>query len=193
MVGMGNREDLLAGAKRCLYTKGYAHTSIRDIATEAGVSMAAVGYHFGSKDALLGEAFRLANMEWADEIGAALATVDVPDPADRFEVIWTKIIESFSTHRPLWAVSFEVIGQLDHVPDIRAGLVHNLAEARQGLAYPFEDRDAPADDRTRWAMGSVYQAMLTGLMAQMLIDPDTAMTARDLAVAFRAIGAGIRC
>jgi AcrR family transcriptional regulator len=193
MLDMGNREDLLAGAKRCLYAKGYAHTSIRDIATEAGVSMAAVGYHFGSKDALLSEAFRLANVEWAEEISAALATVSEQGTADRFEAIWTRIIESFRTHRPLWAVSFEVIGQIDHVPDIRAGLVANLAEARQGLAYPFEDRDAPADDRTRWAMGSVYQAMLTGLMAQMLIDPDTAMTARDMAVAFRAIGTGIGC
>ncbi|MET1071471.1 MAG: TetR family transcriptional regulator, partial [Umezawaea sp.] len=34
---MGNREDLLVGAKRCLLDKGYARTTARDIATEAGV------------------------------------------------------------------------------------------------------------------------------------------------------------
>ena len=33
---MGNREDLLAAAKRCLYEKGYAHTTARDIAAASG-------------------------------------------------------------------------------------------------------------------------------------------------------------
>jgi AcrR family transcriptional regulator len=186
MAGMGNREDLLAGAKRCLYEKGYARTSIRDIATAAGVSMAAVGYHFGSKEALLNEAFRQANIEWAEEISQALA-----EPGD-FQAIWTKVIESFTAHRPLWAATFEVIGQADHVPEIHKELVRNLAEARQGLAYPFEDRDAPPDDHTRWAIGSVYQALLTGVMAQLLIDPANAMSAHDMAVALKAIGASIK-
>ena len=54
--GMGNREDLLAGAKRCLIERGWAHTTVRDIASAAGVSHAAIGYHFGSKDALLTQA-----------------------------------------------------------------------------------------------------------------------------------------
>ncbi|WP_435793576.1 TetR/AcrR family transcriptional regulator [Nonomuraea glycinis] len=52
---MGNREDPLQGAKLCLYEKGYFHTTARDIATAAGVSLAAIGYHYGTKDALLNE------------------------------------------------------------------------------------------------------------------------------------------
>jgi AcrR family transcriptional regulator len=188
---MGNREDLLAGAKRCLYEKGYARTSIRDIATAAGVSMAAVGYHFGSKEALLNEAFRRANEEWAQEIGQALADASDLAPADRFEATWTRVIESFKAHRPLWAATFEVVGQIDHVAELRKDLVESLAMARQGLAYPFEDRDPAPDDRVAWAVGSVHQALLTGLMAQLLIDPDNAMTAHDMAVALRTIGAGI--
>ncbi len=35
------------------YDKGYARTTARDIATAAGVSLAAIGYHFGSKEELL--------------------------------------------------------------------------------------------------------------------------------------------
>ncbi len=62
MSTMGNREDLLAGARRCLFEKGYSCTTVRDIATAAGgVSMAAIGYHFGSKEALLNEALAEAN------------------------------------------------------------------------------------------------------------------------------------
>ena len=35
--------------------KGYARTTARDIASAAGVSLAAIGYHFSSKEALLTE------------------------------------------------------------------------------------------------------------------------------------------
>jgi AcrR family transcriptional regulator len=151
--------------------------------------MAAVGYHFGSKEALLNEAFRQATVEWADEIAAAMA--EGAESPNRFEEIWTRIIDSFAAHRALWSATFEVIGQIAHVEEIRADFVKNLADAREGLAYPFEGRDPSPDDRTRWAMGSIYQALLTGVMAQLLIDPDNAMTARDMAVGLRAIGAGI--
>ncbi|GAA5003457.1 hypothetical protein GCM10025734_40840 [Kitasatospora paranensis] len=61
---MGNREDLLAGAKRCLYEKGYGRTTARDIASAAGVSLAAIGYHYGSKEALLTQATIQALGEW---------------------------------------------------------------------------------------------------------------------------------
>ena len=66
---MGNREALVEGAKACLLEKGYSRTTARDIATAAGVSLAAIGYHFGSKETLLNEALReLLINEWATEI-----------------------------------------------------------------------------------------------------------------------------
>lgn len=62
---MGNREDLLAGARRCLEEKGYLRTTVRDIATASKVSMAAIGYHFGSREVLLNQALFAAMDEWA--------------------------------------------------------------------------------------------------------------------------------
>jgi hypothetical protein len=56
--------------------------------------MAVVGYHFGSKDALLNEAFRQANIEWATEIQKALTV-----PGD-FVEIWTRVIDSFTPTAP---------------------------------------------------------------------------------------------
>jgi AcrR family transcriptional regulator len=51
---MGNREALLSGAKQSLLEKGYDRSTVRDITAAAGgVSMAAIGYHFGSREALL--------------------------------------------------------------------------------------------------------------------------------------------
>ena len=112
---MGNREDLLAAAKRLLYEKGYARITARDPTAASGVSLAAIGYHFGSKEALLNAARIEALGEWADELGRTLAagSGSKGTPLERFEGIWAKVIESFATHRPLWTASFELLAQLD--------------------------------------------------------------------------------
>jgi hypothetical protein len=39
---MGNRDALLSAAKKCLLEKGYNRTTARDIASAAGVSLAAI-------------------------------------------------------------------------------------------------------------------------------------------------------
>jgi AcrR family transcriptional regulator len=186
---MGNREDLLEGAKRCLKEKGYARTTVRDIASAAGVSMAAIGYHYGSKEALLNEAFGALNREWAEQLGRALAT-SIPEGADpivRFQAVWTGVIDSFAESRPLWSATFEVLGQLDQ--PIREQLAGWLKHARPGLAEVFGGLDQ--DNKDAVVVGSFYQSLLTGVVAQYLIDPDNAPSGADLAHALRLIAAGV--
>src|SRR3954452_25267731 len=111
---MGNREKLLAGAVQCLHAKGYARTTARDIAAAAGVSLAAIGYHFGSTEALLGAAVQQAMADWGEELERALAGADPTlDRADRFAAIWDRVIASVASHRALWATQLEVVTQLD--------------------------------------------------------------------------------
>jgi AcrR family transcriptional regulator len=190
---MGNREDLLAAAKRCLYEKGYAHTTARDIATASGVSLAAIGYHFGSKDALLNAARIQAIEEWNDELGRALAADADPDapPIERFEAIWTHMLELFAAHRPLWTASFEMLAELDHAPEVRRAVADAQQRARLGLAALFHHLDPDLDGRAALAVGSFYLALLPGVMAQWLIDPEHAPSGRDLAEALRTISADV--
>ena len=55
MAMAGNTKDrILEMAETLFADNGFAATSLRDITHEAGVNIAAVNYHFGSKDALLG-------------------------------------------------------------------------------------------------------------------------------------------
>jgi AcrR family transcriptional regulator len=186
---MGNREDLLDGAKRCLREKGYARTTVRDIASAAGVSMAAIGYHYGSKDALMNLALGELTREWGEDLGRVLAASIQPgaDPIERFETIWTSVIDTFAGSRPLWSATFEVLGQLDKA--IREQLAAWLKEARPGLAEIFQGLDQ--GDKDAVVIGSFYQALLTGVLAQYLIDPDNAPSGHDLAYAMRAIAAGV--
>src|SRR3989442_906316 len=67
---MGHREDLLTAARRLLEEKGYARTTARDLVAASGTNLASIGYHFGSKEALLNEAIGEAVAEWTDQVGA---------------------------------------------------------------------------------------------------------------------------
>lgn len=51
------RERILAAAESLFMERGYAATSLRMITAKAGVNLAAVNYHFGSKEALIREVF----------------------------------------------------------------------------------------------------------------------------------------
>jgi AcrR family transcriptional regulator len=51
------RERILATAERLFTERGYAATSLREITAKAKVNLAAVNYHFGSKEALVREVF----------------------------------------------------------------------------------------------------------------------------------------
>ncbi|WP_067715159.1 TetR/AcrR family transcriptional regulator [Nocardia yamanashiensis] len=179
---MGNREDLLTGARACLFEKGYARTTVRDIATAAGVSMAAIGYHFGTKEALLTAALVEATEDWGADLERALAEVpaEETDPWKRFAARWDAALTTIAAHRGVWSATFDALAH----PEARAQLAGNMEEARAGLARLF---DGTADTDTAHPAGALYQALLTGVAAQYLIAPETAPTGTDLAEALRRI------
>jgi AcrR family transcriptional regulator len=192
---MGNRDALLLGAKRCLLEKGYAGTTARDIAAAAGVSLAAIGYHFSSKEALLTEALLLAFGEWDQEFRAALNATVPPNigPVERFELIWARLIETFETHRSLWVANFELFSQMDRQPEIRRMLGNNLQLARSGLAALFADEEESSiSEHTAQTIGTFHHVLLTGMIAQWLIDPDHALSARELTDALLRVAAGMQ-
>ena len=52
------KASVFMAAERLFALQGFQNVSVRDITAEAGVNLASVNYHFGSKDALLFEIFR---------------------------------------------------------------------------------------------------------------------------------------
>lgn len=192
---MGNREDLLAGARRCLEERGWARTTVRDISAAAGgVSMAAIGYHFGSREELLTAALIEAMIEWSEQVAAAFASADDPNatPAERFEARWAQTIASITQRRTLWLANLEALLQAEHTPALRERLVAAQRDGRRGLAAQLlgADEDAVADHDVR-AVGSVQLALLFGVMAQWLNDPPHAPRAADLLAGLHAVVAAL--
>jgi AcrR family transcriptional regulator len=193
---MGHRERLLAGARRCLFERGYARTTARDIVTASGTNLASIGYHFGSKEALLNAAMIEAIDEWGEELKRALITdtdVGSMDPIERFESIWTRVIESFEAHRPLWVATFEAFVQAQHSPELREQLAAGHEEARFGLAALFQGTDeSMVDGRVAQTVGSFYVALMSGLITQWLLDAQRAPSGGAMAEALRTIVASVQ-
>ncbi|MFJ9579206.1 TetR/AcrR family transcriptional regulator [Streptomyces sp. NPDC101191] len=176
---MGNREELLVGARRCLEEKGYLRTTVRDIATASGVSMAAIGYHFGSREALLNQALFAAMEEWGEEFGGA---------GGGFEELWAGKIRSFGEQRWLWLASVEAFVHAQSSPELLALLAAGQREGRRGAAAQLRgvpEAEVPEGDvRT---LGSVHMALLSGVMLQWLTDPQAAPDAQEIAAGLRAL------
>jgi AcrR family transcriptional regulator len=190
LSAMGNREDLIAGAKRCLIEKGYARTTARDIAAASGVSLAAIGYHFGSKDALMNQAVYESIGDWAEEVERALAAEGALDaePLRRFESIMGRTIESFGgSGRGLWAAQLELMSLLGHNKELRAFLAGVQQDAARGLAEFFLGMDpAQTPEQARMA-GAVLHALLIGVMVKWFMDPKRALPAPELTEGLRII------
>ena len=186
---MSNRDALLLAAKKCLLEKGYNRTTARDIASEAGVSLAAIGYHFSSKEALLTESLLLAFGEWDQDLQRTLQAASPANvaPAERFEATWAKVIATFETHRPLWVANFEIFAQMVGQPTTREIIASKLHLARAGLAAMFlnQDESTISEHQVR-TLGTFYHVLLSGLVLQWLIDPGSAISAKDLTEALRA-------
>ncbi|MER6579141.1 helix-turn-helix domain-containing protein [Nonomuraea sp. NPDC001023] len=172
---MGVPEDLLAATKQCLSERGYARTTVRDIIAVSGSNLAAINYHFRSKDALLTQAM-------IEVTGEAVAEILKAFPADSkewFEAFWGELIESFRTNPTVWRANVETLAQASHLPDVRARLAEGQALAQRELSARLPGHDE--------AGAQVLLTLFIGLLVRWQIDPDNAPMAHDLATGLRAV------
>ena len=185
---MGNREALLAGAKRCIAEKGFAHTTARDIVAASGTNLASIGYHFGSKDALLDAAILDWFNDWDDDVEAALREQRDGAPTDRLAAFLDVVIGNTRTERALAAASLQWVAQIEFSDRVRGELAETYARARREFAAMLLGVDADeVDDDTARAVGSFGLALVNGVVLQALIDPERAPSGRDVAAAVRAV------
>jgi AcrR family transcriptional regulator len=86
MASDRTKTAILSAAERLYADRGFADVTLRDIIAAAGVNLAAVNYHFGSKDELIAELFvtrslatnreRLNELKATEEAGGGRADID---------------------------------------------------------------------------------------------------------------------
>ncbi|MFD3945637.1 TetR/AcrR family transcriptional regulator [Streptomyces sp. NPDC058579] len=188
---MGHKEDLLEGAKSCLLEKGYARTTARDIVAASGTNLASIGYHYGSKDALLQQAFLALTEEWGERVspgGGEEERAALPaDPYARFHAVWAQVIEAADASRPVWKLQTEVVTRLDDDEKLREAIKEPQREGRLGMAESLLGIDPEADPEKARVAGLLCQALATGVMIQWMVDRETAPTADDLTAGLKVL------
>lgn len=169
-----NRSALLRGARACLDERGYARTRARDVASAAGVSTAAIGYHFGTTDALLIEALLNGLEKWSAVLDQSLTVLPDVSLPEHLTNVYRCVVQSFEGHRGVLAASFELMAQADGNEQVQQQLRRAVEHARSSLVGQILRIDSDADQVR--VLSTAGYAMLSGLIVQWLVDPDSLPT-----------------
>lgn len=185
-----HRQRLLRGALKCLREKGYAHTTARDIAAASNANLGSIGYHFGSKEALLGEAISEGFRQWTQHVGRRALAREGAAPLEHLRSSWSAAAESFEEQQDLMLAFFEALPAAARSPELRARLADLAEDARrttQAMIETAMPETKEVDQRTMRTFASLLIAVVDGLALQWILDPQRAVTGEDLSDAVDAI------
>jgi AcrR family transcriptional regulator len=187
----GNREKLLAAAVECLREKGYARTTARDLVAASGTNLASIGYHYGSKDALLSEAIAVGFETWTAEIERSAFAAGAGTSAERLQRSLEAMIDRFGELRPYLVAFVEAFPPALRSPDLRERLAAAYEDARAaGAEMVVRSVEADGHSLSREharTVASLVTALCDGLMLQWLLDPERTPSSADVMQALAAV------
>jgi AcrR family transcriptional regulator len=185
---MSQRDDLLTAAKKLLVEKGYHRTTARDIAAASGAHLGSIGYHYGSKDALMSTAALEAQGEWGDAIDSAIAAAGTASPTQRLQIAVDELIAAMTRQREVLIASVQAYAQAAFDDDILQTLTTATQGARTDLAAGVLGvQPSDIDANTSRGLGSVIHALIAGLSLQAFLDADSLPTGEQVVQAVRAL------
>jgi AcrR family transcriptional regulator len=177
---VSNRDALLEAAKVCLRTRGYAKTTARDLVAASGTNLSSIGYHFGSKEALLAEAFDEVFEEWTATLNSAARGNPGASALEAMAASWRRMLDELPEHSQLMLAFVESIGPSVRSPELRVKLAEHYARTRTEVAKVVSDslgEDSTADPEI---VASFLIAIADGFMVQFLVDPHRLPTGEQL-------------
>ncbi len=102
------RDGILDAAARLFLERGYADTTLRDIAASAGVKAGSIYYHFASKDEMLTEILDEGITRITAAVEASLAASEGRSHAERIEAAVLAHLVALFEHGPYTAAHVSV-------------------------------------------------------------------------------------
>lgn len=124
-----SRQQVLDAAIVALAERGYAHTSVSDIATAAGMSKGAVHYHFDSKEHLIGEVLAHCAILMRDRVRRAWEAEGAP--AEKIRRALGEMRAARKRGAPELRVLADLMAQGLHDDKLRTALAALFAANRQ--------------------------------------------------------------
>lgn len=185
---MGNREDLLAGARKVILERGVAKATARDIASAAGVSLAAIGYHFGSKEELITAALMES---LGDGIGDGMErivgeTAELP-LREGFAELWNRMPEVFAANREALLASMDNTVRVLRDPGAALALADAAGEGYLGMAEQLRAARPDLDEDDVVAVARLQFVLVQSLGILWLMDPGMLPSGDELARAVAVI------
>jgi AcrR family transcriptional regulator len=166
------RAKLLQGTLACLRWRGMAGTTSRDIAAAAGVNVAAITYHYGSKDELVSQALLQAVRAWLEPARQVLARAGAP-ASIALEAI-ELLRRSFDEASELLPAYFEALLQAPRRASLRQGVEQLLGELRALLRTGMQRQQA-AGLLPAWvepdSMAALFLALADGVALHAALGP----------------------
>jgi len=163
-----------------LQERGYARTTARDLVAASGTNLASIGYHFGSKEALLDEAVTQAAQEWSDQLGRIALTDPDATPLQRIRATWQALADSLDEHQPLIVAFFEALAQADRSLQVRNQLADCYERLRAQTAEVVRETLSELPPDTARTVAAFFIAIADGLILQWWVDPTRAPTVDEL-------------
>jgi len=160
------RKKILQGAFRALSRKGYEHTTVKDIAEEAGVAQGLVNYHFKSKQGLVMAVLAMCCAEMQPS-GQGDAIAGALDAFQQFK-------RTLRSSRDVHGLYIQLIGVGLHDAEVGAGILEDMRHNRDNVESIARDVLAQHGQPPELApavAAAVWGGTL-GIIIQSLIDPD---------------------
>lgn len=167
------RKALLEATRTCVGRKGLAATTSRDITSEAGANLAAITYHFGSKDGLVASALLDELRSWLTPTLEVLGGVG--DPSTRTMLAIQTLMTTFREHQSAAPAYVQAVAQAPVLPSLQVGLIELWAELRGLLAADItamQERGELPSWIEPITMAAVLVAVANGLVLHVTVDPE---------------------
>ena len=182
-MAVSHRDALLEAAKRCLRERGYMNTTARDLVAESGTNLGSIGYHFGSKEALLNEALGDLFAEWTRRITDAATASATAGALERTAISWIAMLGSMPEQRSLLQAFADSLGPTTRSPQLREQLAARYQAVRAEVALTVADVLGPravADGADPEVIASFFVAVADGFVIQFLLDPERCPSGEQL-------------
>jgi AcrR family transcriptional regulator len=139
------REQIVRAAAESLLENGYAGTSVRSIASRAGVAIGNLQYYFPTKSLLLVEAWRYLTARSVEELRAACNSLD--DPLEALELGVESIWDTLRRLGDMQLAAFDLLVQAPRTDRLRAYLPEVFTRYREVIEEQIDRLEA--DGRVR--------------------------------------------
>jgi AcrR family transcriptional regulator len=161
-----HRTKLLEASRTLLRERSYGNITARDLVAASRTNLGSIGYHFGSKEALLNEAIGLALEEWVDAIIRATHIDPGPGPLSLTDSLRT-VLDEYDSIRPFFHAYIEALARSARSPELRQQLAAHYNRQRDRIASLLIDSlHGTIDPNDARHLASVMLATVDGLLIQ---------------------------